>query len=435
MKLNNKLLSNATWLIACRLVQAILSFAVGIVSARYLGPSNYGIINYAESIVTFLIPIVQLGIRNILVQEIVNHPSEDGKILGTTLVITVINSILGIVFVYCFVTIVNEKKPEMILVCVLYSTSMIFQSLEMIQYWFQAKLMSKYIAITSLVAYVVISFYRIILLILRKSVYWFAIAHAMDYLIIAGILLVIYSKISQHRLTVSLYTARRLLSKSRYYIVSGIMVSFFSQVDRIMLTVMKGENTNGIYSAALTCCNISNFVFAAIIDSFRPVIFESKKVDQKEFEKNISLLYSIIISFAILQSIVIIIFARLIILLLYGTDYINSITVLRILAWYPLFSYMGSVRNIWILGEGKQHVMWIINSLGVILNIIGNYLLIPIWGTNGAAFASVITQLFTNYILSFILPSLRKNNKLLHNGLNGKNLIKFFDKLVKYRGN
>ena len=60
---SGKIAKNATWLIACKIVQALLSFIIGMLCARYLGPSNYGIIDYASAIVSFMVPVVQLGLR------------------------------------------------------------------------------------------------------------------------------------------------------------------------------------------------------------------------------------------------------------------------------------------------------------------------------------------------------------------------------------
>ena len=67
-----KVFRNASWLIACRIVQALLSFVIGTLTARYLGPSGYGVIDYANAIVSFMVPVVQLGIRSTLVHEIIS---------------------------------------------------------------------------------------------------------------------------------------------------------------------------------------------------------------------------------------------------------------------------------------------------------------------------------------------------------------------------
>ena len=73
----NKVAKNASWIIGCRIGQAILSLVINMLTARYLGPSNYGLITYAASLVAFVLPIAQLGFNNILVQEIVNDPENE----------------------------------------------------------------------------------------------------------------------------------------------------------------------------------------------------------------------------------------------------------------------------------------------------------------------------------------------------------------------
>ena len=69
--IKNRVIKNASWIIACRVVQSILSFLIGMLTARYLGPANYGLINYASSVVAFVTPIMYLGLNAVLVQEII----------------------------------------------------------------------------------------------------------------------------------------------------------------------------------------------------------------------------------------------------------------------------------------------------------------------------------------------------------------------------
>ena len=97
---------------------------------------------------------MQLGLSSIMVQELVNSPEEEGKILGTSITLSVVSSFACIAGVTAFAAIANRGEPVTIIVCLLYSLNLIFQALEMIRYWFQARLISKYTSIISLVAYV-----------------------------------------------------------------------------------------------------------------------------------------------------------------------------------------------------------------------------------------------------------------------------------------
>jgi O-antigen/teichoic acid export membrane protein len=200
------------------------------------------------------------------------------------------------------------------------------------------------------------------------------------------------------------------------------MVTFFSLTDRVMITLMLGKEANGYYSAAVSCAALSQFVFAAIVDSMRPSILEAKKTGSPNYAPQIARLYSIIVYLAQLQSIVLTVAAPLVIRIIYGAAYAPAIPTLKIITWYTAFSYMGSVRNIWILAEQKQKMLWKINLSGALLNVIANYILIPLIGINGAAIASVAAQVFVNFVLCFMVPSLRPVGQLIVEGIDPRNL-------------
>ena len=214
-----------------------------------------------------------------------------------------------------------------------------------------------------------------------------------------------------------------MLSISKHYIVSNMMVTVFGQIANIFLRHMIDDTAVGFYSAAISCAMITNFVFAAVIDSARPSILQARKEDFFVFERNIKRLYSVVIYLALAQSVVICLLSKVIVNIVYGANFSPTAAILRILIWYTPFSYIGPVRDIWILAEGKQSIMWIINSMGAIISIVFNMFFISFWGINGAAIACLMTQLFTNVILGCILPPIRHNNELILSSLNPKYII------------
>lgn len=421
--LKSKIAKNASWIIIGRVVQALLGLVVSMFTARYLGPGNYGLISYAHSLVGFVMPVVFLGMNNTLVHELTTDQSSEGEIIGTSIIMSLMSSIICMIGVFTFTFFVNADEKATIIVSVLYSFILIFQVLDLVRYWFQSKLLSKYSAIVSLISYVIVSLYKIFLLITHKSVYWFAVSNTIDYLIISISLLVIYHKLGGQKLAFSLNRAKSLFSKSKHYIVTGLMVAIFAQTDKIMLKLMLGETATGFYSAASTCAAMTGFIFTAIIDSFRPEIFKSYSQSTEKFELNMKRLYSVIIYISLAQSLVMTVFAPIIIHILYGSQYNPSITALQIITWFTTFSYMGSVRNIWILSKNLQKYLWIINLSGAALNVILNAILIPHFGINGASFASFMTQFFTNFIIGFIILPIKDNNILIIKAINPKYLL------------
>lgn len=432
---HKQVFNNAKWIVACKIVQSLLQLFVGMLCARYLGPSNYGLINYASSIVAFVTPLMKLGLDSTLVYELVQNPDKEGEIMGTSLLMNIVSSVVCIIGIVTFVSVVNAGDKVVIIVCVLYSLSLFFSALEMIQYWFQYKLLSKYASVVMLISYIFVSSYKIFLLISSKSVYWFALTNSIDFGIIGISLILLYIKKSSSRLTFSRKRAAELFEKSKYYIFASLMIVVYHNTDHIMLTMMAGQKENGIYSAAITCAIVVQFVYTAIIDSYRPLILTSKKRNEHEYEKNMSGLYCVITYLTVMQSIAFTVLAGIIVNILYGAEYADAIPVLRIAVWYIVFSVMGTVRNVWILAEEKQKYLTVINFSGAVINIVLNFYLIPVYGACGAAAASLATQFLINFLLGFIIKPLRKNNILLLRGINPLFFVKeikfVFTKLLK----
>ena len=423
--LKNRAVKNASWIIVCKAVQAVMGLIISMLSARHLGPDNYGLLNYAISLSLFVTPVAQLGYTSILVHDLIQEPEKEAEIMGSAILSSLVSSLMCMAGIALFVRVSSPNETLTLLVCVLYSLVLLMQCGELLQYWFQAKLLSKYSALITLAAYGAMSVYQVILLILKKGVAFFAAAKAFEYLIAAVGLLITFRRLSGKRLSFSWPRAKRLMRHGWFYMLSALTVMTFAQADRIMLKMMMGHLAMGYYSAAVVCANLTDFIFVAIIDSFRPVILEKRLISRRDYENGMSGLYGIVIYLALLQSIVIAVLARPIIYILYGSAYGNAVNALRIIIWYTAFSYIGMTRNVWILGEKKEKLLLVINLCGATVNVGLNALLIPRHGIEGVAFASLVTQMFTNWILGYILPPIRDNNRLIMRGLDPRIIIGF----------
>ena len=406
-------MANASWIIGCKIAQSILGLFIGILCARFMGPSNFGVINYAASLVGFVTPLMRLGLNSILVNEITTGKESESKIIGTAIGMAIPAGVLSSLAIVAFVSLYNKGDTVTIVVCSIYSATLVFQAAEMIIYWYQAKLMSKYPSIATVIGYVAVSAYKVYLLISAKSVYWFAAINAMEHLIICAILMVLYFKLSKQKLQFSTTTAKQMLSKSKHYILSGTMVAIYQQTDKFMLKNMIGNAEAGYYSVAIACAGVAGFVYAAIIDSLRPTILTSKKCSEQDYRNKMSVLYAIVLFLALGQSLVMTLFAKPMISILYGEAYMRAVPVLQLTVWYVVCSYFAIVRDIWILAEGQQKYLWVINIFGATINILLNWILIPVAGAMGAALASLGTNLFTSFVACSIIKPIRPIWKII----------------------
>ena len=236
-----------------------------------------------------------------------------------------------------------------------------------------------------------------------------------------------YKKNNGQKFIVSKDKAKYLLKNSYHFIISGLIVIMYSQMDKIMIGNMIDELQLGLYSAASTVCGYMGFVPEAIVNSFRPIIYEAKKNNKKYIEK-LKVLYFIVFWLGIIFCIFVTIFSKLIILVLFGEKYLAAQVTLIVAVWYTAFAYLGSARSIWIVGEKKNKYVKKYVIIGGIINLILNLLLIPALGINGAAIATLISQIVVALIAPLFYKETRISTKIMIEGilLKGINIKEIF---------
>ena len=410
--LKNKTVKNAGWIIGGRLANKALAFLVSILTARYLGPSNNGLIGYVTAYITFFASLCNLGINSVIIKDFVDHPEEEGEAIGTTLVLRMVSSALSAVMIIGIVWLM-DRDPLTVLVAALSTLGLLFQVFDTFKKWFQSRLQSKYVAVGTLVAYVAVSAYRLELLAMGKSVSWFALATSVDYLAVAVFLLWAYKRKGGPRLRFSMKKAKQLLRISSSYIIAGVMVSVYASTDKLMLKQLLDEASVGYYVVAVSLSTTWTFLLEAVVDSMYPSVIQAYDKDKALFERRNRQLYAIVLYAALFVSLVISLLARPLISVLYGEAYLPTVTPLRIICWYSAFSYLGVARNAWMVCENKQKYLKYLYIAAAVINVGLNLLLIPLWGPSGAAAASLVTQIFTTVCLPAMIPPLRPNAKLM----------------------
>lgn len=410
--LRSKVTRNAGWIIAGRVYHMALAFFVGLLTARYLGPSNFGLINYAATYTSFFASFCTLGINSVIVKNFVDHPDEEGETIGSAIVLRTVSSVLSVVMMMCITLIADRGETTTHIVVYLCGIGVIFQVMDTINYWFQSKLQSKYAAVATVISYTVVSAYKIWLLATGKSVEWFAISTSIDYLVVAIFLLVMYRRHNGPQFRYSKRKAKELFLSSYHFILAGLMVSIYGSTDKFMLKQLLDESEVGYYSTAVSLCNTWVFLLAAIIDSLYPVILQSFE-NKGLFERKNKQLYAIVFYVSVSVSLGISLLAAPIIKILYGSAYASAAAPLRIITWYTAFSYLGVARNAWVVSYNKQNYLKYLYVGAAVTNVVLNMVMIPVWGASGAALASLLTQISTILVFPALIKDLRPNVVLM----------------------
>lgn len=422
--IKNKTVRNAGYLIVGKVLQMLFGLIVGLLTARYLGPSNYGLINYANAYIGFFAALCTLGINNVLVKEFVDHPGEEGKVIGTTLGLRAVSSILCSIAIIAISSVLDAGEPTTILIVALSSVGMVFHIVETFNYWFQSRLESKVTAISTLIAYLVSAAYKVYLLATGKPVTYFALTASLDYLCLGILLYVQYRKHKGGKLCFSWQYGKQLFAKSRHFILSAMMISIYGQTDKLMLKQMIGELEIGYYATAVSLCGMWCFILSAIIDSVYPSIVEATKAKNEQlFKKRNVQLYAIVFYMSLVVSLGFTVLANPVISIMYGESYLPAVNPLRIVTWYTAFSYLGVARNAWVVARERQKYLFTIYASSAAANVALNYLLIPALGASGAAIASLVAQIFTTLVVPFFIKAMRENSMLILDAIMLKGIL------------
>lgn len=410
--LKKQFVSNASWQMAQQIYSMILSLVIGSISARYLGPGNYGLLNYGESLISLMATLTGLGLDEVIMNELVMKKEKTGTLLGTALVMRLLASIVG-VFAIVAIIVTLEPNNKLLWVITILQTFQLFGNLYYVfNYWFQAKLKSKYVSIAYIIGLTVSGVWRIVILMKNASVEFFAMTASVQGIVVLLIVGVCFFTVSHEKLHFDLAVAKELICKSYHFIISGIAIMIYMQMDKVMIGKMLGEEQLGYYSAASKVANLWLFVPRALINSSRPIIIEGKKIDKekntnKEFKNRLVKTVFGISMLGLVVGLCFTFFGWIPVRVLYGAAYSSATPVLAILIWSTSLSQLGTINGIWIVTEGYNNLLKYTVWMGAFVNLVLNYVLIRMCGIVGAAIATFMAQFTVQFLGPAFIPSLR----------------------------
>ncbi|MDV7199722.1 flippase [Roseovarius sp. 10] len=399
---------NTSWLFAEQVLRIIAGLIVGIYVARYLGPQQFGVYSYVIAFVAIFATVARLGIDSVLVRYLVNNPTAGDLYLGTAFWLKLVGSFLTLGLIAVTVKFSSTEADNKIYILII-ASGLILQSFDVVDCYFQSKVLSKYVSICRLAQLGLSSTLKIYLMFIEADLFWFIIVLLIDQLSLAAFL-----SFSYWRQNTSCYLtvfdkgiAWTVLKSSWPIIVSSVAVSLYMRIDQIMIMEMIGNKQVGVYSAAVRLSEAWYFVPLVIAKSLFPAILNAKKISEKLYSDRLDLFFRTMIYLAVLVAIFVTFFSERIIIGIYGADYREAASVLAIHIWTGIFVSLGVVNGYWFIAENLQKFSMFNTLLGLVVNIILNYFLMPVYGASGAAAATLVSYGFSAYFLLMIFSETR----------------------------
>ena len=404
-----KYFKNTSWLLGEKILRMIVGLFVGIWVARYLGPEQFGLFSYAQAFVGLFTAIAGLGLDSIIVRELVKDPTKQAVLLGTAFYLKLIGASLVLLALAGAVTLSHQDSLTTWLIFIIASAT-VFQSFNIIDFFFQAKVLSKYVVYVNIISLLISSFVKIGLILTNASLIAFAWVILFDSVILMlGFVYYFqrHAKLNIKKLNFSKATAINLLKDSWPLILSGLVISIYMKVDQIMIKEMLDAEAVGQYVAAVRLSEAWYFIPMVIASSLFPAIINAKKVSEEFYYAQLQKLYDLMVWIAIAIALPMTFLSDWVIDLLYGVQYDQSGAILMIHIWAGVFVFLGVASSRWFIVENLQKYSLYRTLAGALINVMLNYILIPIYGIYGAAYATLASQVVASYLFNITNKKLR----------------------------
>ncbi len=410
---------------ADKVLRLFAGLFVGVYVARYLGPERFGLLNYAISFVGLFIAFATLGLDSIVVRSLVQNIEDRDRLLGTAFILKLMGGILLFGFVAFAVRFTSSDSYTKLLILII-AGGMIFESLKVIDFYFQSQILGRFSAMAGICALCASSLLQILLVFFQVSLVWFAVAQVFSTGILALILFFFYFKAGRSIFKWHFYwsTAKELLQDSWPLIFSGLVIMIYMRIDQIMIKEMLGTEEVGLYAVAVKLSEAWYFIPMTIASSFFPAIVNSKKQSEELYYQRLQRLYSLIVWLALAIALPTTFLSDWIIGLLYGEKYNGAGNVLMIYIWAGVFVSLGIGQGKFWLIQNLQKQQFVITSSCSIINIILNFILIKSYGITGAALSTLISYALGSLLFPYIIKDARKMLKISYKSFYIKVFIK-----------
>jgi len=390
---------NTAWLFSEQILRMVAGFFVGVWVARYLGPEKFGIFSYALAFVSIFQGIAKLGLDGILVRDLVKEPEKKDIYLGTSFWLKFFAGIIIFIIVLIVSYFASDNLQTFIYINII-SAGLIFQSFEVIDFYYQATVQAKYISIRKMIQLFLSSSIKLIFILVKADLIWFVLVTLFDSISLAVFSWLIYKsqRLPNFIKYFELNTAKRLLKDSWPLVFSSIAIAVYMRIDQVMIKNLLGDREVGLYSAAVKLVEVWYFIPMIITQSLFPAIVNAKKINEELYYERLQQLLSLLIWIAISLALIICLLSKHIIYFLYGERFIEASPALAISVWASLFVFIGVGTSQWFLTENLQNLSFFRTLYGAIINIVLNFILIPFFGIIGASISTILSYSIAAYL-------------------------------------
>ena len=418
-----KIITNSGWLFTDKILRQGLNFLLTAYIARYLGAAVFGEWNYAIAFVALFSFFSSLGLYNILLRDFVRFPERAGEIIGSAMSLRFLGGCLTLLFSIGAIALFKPDAHALQLLILITATTYIAQSADVVDFYFQSHLKSNWIAISRGISFALFALIKLALVYYEFTILYFAIAQTAE-LIFSGFLMVFFLRMSLplSSIKMSFPLIKSLVRDCLPIVFAEVAIVIYMRTDQVMIGEMIGDRAVGNYSVAVRLSEIWYFIPGIICSSVFPSIVHAHSQSISLYKVKLQQLYDLLAGLSVGIAVVMSFTSFWIIHILFGPDYSEASSVLIIHIWAGVFVFWGLASNQQLVVEGLTKLSLYRTIIGMIVNVVFNFILIPTMGIKGAAIATLLAQASSTWFSSLLF---RQSRPIFWMNLRSLNPIRF----------
>lgn len=402
------IMSNLIWATAGKFTTMLSGLVIGILVARYLGPEQFGLMNWVISFVFLFQTISVFGLDLIETREEAANPKDYNTIIGTAFGIRCILSLVSIVLCLgmCFIM---GKDAETTLFVAIYSISVIANTFSVIRNYFFAIVQNKKVVISEISRTIIGMVIKVILLYFHASLVWFVTATMLDMVLLAsGYIVSYHSEVGRIRQwCFSKDYARFLIKESAPLLLCHAAVMVYQRIDQVMIGEMIDDANVGYFSVATRFVEILIFIPMILAQTISPVLTKIRTQSEQEYIRKSQQFMNMSLWVSMLAAATTSAISYWLVLYLFGEAYLPAVIILQIMSFKVASLALSNTAGSMLVIEGLQkYAIWR-DVLGCVVCVALNWYLLPRYGVVAAAIISIISNITAGYLADAIVPAYR----------------------------
>lgn len=394
----NKIFKNSSIGILQNVFNIIVSVFVNGYIAGHLGTGEYGKFIFAFAFPQLFSVIADFGLQGYYTKKIAGNKENTRIYLGEMVLLRIGLSILAVLLAVGAVAVTGHPEDTKKAVIIGVLSVLIAQTL-ITNAWtvFQAHEEMRYVAVSNILSRILIAVLSVGVLQVGGGMFAITCVYAAGYVIqVAYCFHVLIKEYWTPIFTITRRDITGILKEALPFSLFGIFSYLALSIDKTMLCLINGDDSLGIYNAASSLCTNSNMISISVANAVFPTLvqsFRQNNVGGVNHKMQIILKWMLLLGLPL--ALVVAFYGREIIFFIYrNVGYEPSVIALQILIWMLPIDLISRVVRYALIAVDREHSVTIYYGLGLMLNVTLNFILMPKYSYIGAAWASIITQVF-----------------------------------------